>query len=99
MMRKKSRNESDRKTGAAAARGGDVRIVDLELSADQLVDEVDLSAAHEAERDRIDRHPRPVTLHHDVVRRKILHQVEPVLKSGAAAAFDADPHQRGMFGA
>src|SRR6478735_2886493 len=88
----------DREAGAAAARGGDVRVVDLELGADQLVDEVDLGAANEAERDRIDHYLGPVALDHNVVRRRVLHQVEAVLEARAATALDADAHQRRVLG-
>src|SRR3990170_4468450 len=40
----------DRKAGAAAARGRHVGVVQLELGADQIVDEIELRAMHEAER-------------------------------------------------
>src|SRR5579864_5295800 len=56
-----------RETGAAAARRGGLRIVDLERRADQIVDEVDLAAGHVIERDRIDQHRGAALLDDDVV--------------------------------
>jgi hypothetical protein len=85
--------ELDREAGAAAAGRGGVRIVDFELSADQLVHEVDLRALHEVRRDRIDGHRRAVPLDEDIVGRGIVRQLELVLESGTAAAFDADAEE------
>ena len=41
---------------------------------------------------------RAVALDHEVVRRTVLHQVEAVLEARAAAALDADAHQRRVLG-
>ena len=84
----------NREAGAAAARGGHVRIVQLELGADQIVDEIELGAVQEAERDRIDDHPRAVPLDQEIVGGALRHQVEAVLETGAAAALDAHAQQR-----
>src|SRR5262249_41184133 len=84
----------DREAGAAAAGGGDVRIVELELRADQVVDEIEFGALHEAERDRIDHDARAVALDQEIVGRPLAHEVEAVLKPGAAAALDAYAKQR-----
>ena len=46
-----------------------LRVVELELGADQIVDEVDLRAMHEAERHGIDHDARAVALDQEVVGR------------------------------
>src|SRR5690349_2794742 len=85
----------NRETSAAAATGRDVRVVDLELRADQVVDEVNLAALHEGERDRIDHDTRAVSLDQHVVRRALGDEIEAVLEPRAAAALDAHSEQRG----
>ena len=70
----------DREAGAAAARGGDVRIVELELRADQVVDEIEFGALHEAERDRIDHDARAVALDQEIVGCALAHEVEAYWK-------------------
>ena len=45
----------------------------------------------------IDNHPRAVALDDEIVGCAVLHQVEAVLEARAAAALDADAHQRGML--
>ena len=68
-----------------------MRVLDLEGLADQVVDEVDLRAAHIVERHGVDQHLGAVAGKHDVVRRgRLLNQVVAILEAGAAAAFDAD---------
>ena len=59
----------------------------------RLVDEVDLAALHEVERDGIDHHARAVALDQEVVGRLIIDQVEAVLEARAAAALDAHAEQ------
>ena len=86
--------ELDREAGAAAAGRGDVRVVELELGADQVVDEIELRALHEAERDGIDHHARAVALDEEIVGRRLRDDVEAVLEARAAAALDADAKQR-----
>ena len=44
----------DRKAGAAAARGGCVRIVDLECGADHFVGEINFRASEKVQRHRVD---------------------------------------------
>ena len=61
----------DREACATAARGGDVRIVELELRADQIVDEIEFGALHEAERDRIDHDARAIALDQEIVGRAL----------------------------
>src|SRR5688572_23407638 len=84
----------DREAGAAAARGGDVRVVQLELGADQIVDEIELGPLQESERDRIDHHARAVALDKKIAGCALRHQVETVLETRTAAPLDAHAKQR-----
>src|SRR5271154_6160092 len=87
-------NELEREAGAATARGGGLRIVDLEGRADQIVDEIDFGARHVIERNRIDQDGGAALFDHDVVVGAAALGVEFVLKARAAAAFDADAQHR-----
>src|SRR5262245_26369378 len=80
----------DRKTGAAPAGSGGVRIDDAEGSADQVVDEINLRSRQERHRGGIDQHHRALTRDHEVILGLGVVDVELVLEAGAAAALDAD---------
>src|SRR6185437_8231680 len=83
-----------REAGAAAAGRLGLRIVDLERSADQIVDIIDLGAGKETERNLVDQHGRAVARQHDVVVGLGAFDVELVLEAGAAAALYADAQHR-----
>ena len=84
----------DRKGVAAAAGRGGVRILDLEIGAHQILDEVDLGAGHEVERYRIDHHLDAVPREGDVVLPARVVEAEPVLESRTAAARDGEAQER-----
>src|SRR5919204_1585815 len=79
----------------AAARGGDVRVVDREAGL-QALDPVDLGAGEvgRAERVDYDRHAVAVELVVAFLRAAV--EAERVLEAGAAAALDGDPQDRGL---
>jgi dGTPase len=80
----------DREAGAAAARGGRLRVGHPERRPDEVVDEIDLRAGEKAERNLIDNHLGAGTLQYHVVVRGLRHEVELVLEARAPAALDAD---------
>src|ERR1700710_287219 len=83
----KATSDRDRETRAAAARCDRVRVLDLKTLANQVVDIVDLSAAHELEAERVDQDGRGVFGEHQVIGRgSLLHQLVFVLEARAAAA-------------
>jgi hypothetical protein len=66
--------------------------------ANEVVDEVDLGAGHEFERDRVDQHRDLPSFDDEVIRRPLAVDVESVLEARAAAALDADAqHRPGRF--
>src|SRR5690242_4791921 len=89
------RAPSEREAGAAAAGGFGLRVLDLESSADQVVDKVDLRAGEILHRDRIDQHDGAGALDGKIVGRARALHVELVLKAGAAATF----HRHAQHGA
>src|SRR5690606_24246618 len=73
--------------------------LDPELSAEQLVDELDLRAGEEGQGDRVDQGGLTVALDAHVVRLGRLDQFEAVLEAGAAAAVHRHAqHQRAALG-
>src|SRR6185312_969588 len=94
-------SDGDREAGAAAAGGDGVRVPDLEALADQVVDIIDLGAAHEFEAERVDEDGGAV-LGEDqvVVGRGFVHDLVFVLEAGAAAARHDDAEHRAgrLFG-
>jgi len=91
----------DRKAGPAAAGRDRVGILDLERLADQIVDIIDLGAAHEFEAERVDQ-DRRVVLGKDeiVIGRGLLDELVFVLEPRAAASrhHDATNCARRLFG-
>src|SRR5215468_3317772 len=85
---------SDRKTGAATAGGGGVRIDDAEGRADQVVDKIDLRSRQERHRGGINQHHGALAGNHKVILGLGVVDVELVLKARAAAALDADAQHR-----
>src|SRR5262245_41441854 len=90
-LREAPRNDSrlKREAGSAAARRLGFWIIDLERSADQVIDEIDLGTCHVIHRDRIDQDHRAVAADDEVVCGPGAVHVEPVLKARAATAFNA----------
>lgn len=77
---------------AAAARLG-LRVPDLELGSDQLVDEVDFGTGQQGKRDRVHHRRGAVAFDAHVVRVRRLDEVEAVLEATAAAAVHGDAQQ------
>src|SRR4051794_21250390 len=81
--------------GAAAARGDDVGIVDLEAGALQRVDVVDDRSADVREARTVDEDTEPLILEHLVVLALGVER-QRVLEPGAAATADAHPQAGGL---
>ena len=81
--------------GAAAARGHDVRVLDLEAGALERLDVVDDRAADVREAGAVDEDAQPVIDEHLVVVALVVER-ERVLEPGAAAATDADAETGGL---
>ena len=86
---------SDREADAAAAGGDRVGVLDLERLAHQVVDEIELRAAHHLQRDRVDDDARRRRASRRNRRRRAVRvDVEGVLEARAAAALDRDAQRR-----
>ena len=85
-QRRPPRGPSDREGVAAAAGRGGVGVVDAEVGAGEVFDEIDLAAHHVEERHAVDHHHRAVALDRDVAVLVGSVEVEAVLETGAAAA-------------
>src|SRR5262249_41900070 len=80
---------------AAAARGGDVRVVDREPGL-EAVDPVDLGAREVRGRERVDDDRDPVRLDLAVALLGAAVEAERVLEAGAAAALDGETQDLGL---
>src|SRR5580704_1567949 len=80
----------DREGVAAAARRGGVRVTDLERGAHQILDEIDLGAIQQIERNVVDDDGDPVALEHPIVGVRLVIEAQSVLEARAAAARDRD---------
>src|SRR5579863_3288307 len=90
-MRISGNDLSDREAGAAATGRRCVRIDHPKRRPDQVVDKINLRAGKKRYRGRIDQHDGAVTGDHEIILGPRMLDVELVLKTGAAAAFHADP--------
>src|SRR5205085_12143699 len=79
---------SHREADPAAAGRHRVRVLHLERLPHQVVDEVELRAAHIFEADGVDEDGRAVAGHDEVILGPRLLDVERILKTRAAAALD-----------
>jgi hypothetical protein len=84
----------NREAGAAAARGLGLRVDHPKSGPDQIVDEVDLRSLEISDGHLIYQYGRSVAHDSDVVVVPPAIDLEPVLKTRAAAAFHADPQYR-----
>ena len=73
-------------------------LLDLELGADQIVDEVDHRAPQKDQRQLVDQHRGAVALDAQVVSVRPSTRSNLYWKAGAAAAFDGDARQRRLAG-
>lgn len=80
----------DREADAAAAAGGGIGVADHELGPGQFVDEGDLGALEEGDRDRVDQGGLAVQLNAQVVGLGGVDQFKAVLEARTTAAVDGD---------
>ena len=88
----------DLEARAAAARGDDVRVVDLEPGLLQAFEEVDRRALQVRRAERVDDDLDAVELELVVARLCAAVEAERVLEAAAAAALDRDPEHLGLTG-
>src|SRR5262249_33413889 len=87
---------ADRERVAAAAGRGGVRVLDLERGAHHVLDEVDLGAGEEVERDLVNDDLDAVAREDDIALLPRVVEAEAVLEAGAAAARDGDAQERAL---
>src|SRR6266508_2766547 len=80
----------------AAARGGRVRILDLEARLLECLEEVDLRAAQVGSAERVDDHGDPVPFPLEVARLRALVESEGVLEARAPTTLDRNAKNRGL---
>jgi len=95
--KRRARQASNRKAHPAAAGRDGVGVLDLERLTHQVVDEVELRALHQFERDRVDHHCRSVADRDEVVVGARAVDVVGVLEARAAAALDGNAQRRALF--